>query len=59
VTAPIRGMEKDNFEIKPGLSKVLKLLSRIAPQLALHASSKPVEATVAQKASTSVQASVR
>ena len=46
VKAAIRGLEKDKLEIRPGLSQVLKLVSRIAPQLALNALSKPVQAMV-------------
>lgn len=35
VKISINGIQKNNFEIKPGLAKMLKLLSRIAPRFAL------------------------
>ena len=34
-TLAIKGMKRDVLEIRPGLSNVLKLLSRISPALAL------------------------
>ena len=30
----VRGIEKDVLEIRPGLSNILKLLSRVAPAFA-------------------------
>ena len=33
--AALRGLEKDVLEIRPGLSNVLKLLSRVAPGFGL------------------------
>ena len=53
VKSAIKGLRKDRLEIRPGLSKVIRLLSRLAPQLALNAFSRPVEAVVAQTASSS------
>jgi len=44
----IKGLEKDQLEICPGLSSVLKLMSRVAPQFILNQLSKPVEAMLAQ-----------
>lgn len=38
----IRGLERNQLEIRPGLSNVLKLMSRIAPQLILKRLSKSV-----------------
>ncbi len=43
----IAGLRKDQLEIRPGLSNVLKLMSRIAPQFMLHQLSKPVEKMLA------------
>ncbi len=48
VKVAIQGIQRDKFEIRPGFSKVIRLLSRVAPQLALHAFSRPVQAMVAQ-----------
>lgn len=42
VSQAIRGMERDHFEIRPGLSNILKLMSRIAPQFILKRLSKSV-----------------
>jgi uncharacterized oxidoreductase len=36
VKQSIKGIQKNNFEIKPGLAKILKMLSRIAPSFALR-----------------------
>ena len=35
VTEAIEGLRNDQLEIRPGLSKMLKLMSRIAPRFAL------------------------
>ena len=48
VKAAIHAIERDKFEIRPGLSNVLKLMSRVAPQIALKALSKPAEALAAR-----------
>ena len=48
VQQAIRGIQKDRLEILPGLSKVLRLVSRIAPGLAVKAASGPVDAMLAQ-----------
>jgi uncharacterized oxidoreductase len=48
VQQAIRGIQKDHLEILPGLSKVLRLVSRIAPGLAVKAASGPVDAMLAQ-----------
>jgi uncharacterized oxidoreductase len=40
----MKDLEKDQFEIRPGPSNILKLMSRIAPQLALNRFSKAVQA---------------
>ena len=44
----IAGFKSDRLEIRPGLSNVLKLMSRIAPGLMLKATSGPVDAMLAQ-----------
>ena len=48
VRQAIRGFQKDHLEILPGFSKVLRLVSRIAPGLAVKAASGPVDAMLAQ-----------
>jgi uncharacterized oxidoreductase len=48
VRQAIRGFQKDHLEILPGLSKVLRLVSRIAPGLAVKAASGPVDAMLSQ-----------
>lgn len=42
--ALIRAMQKNRLEIRPGISNVLKILSRIAPGVALKMLSRPMEA---------------
>ncbi len=44
VDQAINGLKADRLEIRPGLSNVLKLLSRVAPQFILNRLSKPVDA---------------
>lgn len=46
VDQAIRGLEKDHLEIRPGLSNILKLMSRIAPQFTLKRLSKSVESAL-------------
>jgi uncharacterized oxidoreductase len=48
VSQAIRGLEKDQLEIRPGLSNVLKLMSRLAPQFILNRLSRPVETMLAK-----------
>ncbi len=48
VSQAIKGLEKDQLEIRPGLSNILKLMSRLAPQFILNRLSRPVEAMLAQ-----------
>lgn len=48
VQQAIRGIQKDHLEILPGLSKVLRLVSRIAPGLAVKAASGPVDAMLSR-----------
>jgi len=47
VEQAIQGLRKDQLEIRPGLSNVLKLMSRIAPQFMLNQLSKPVDRMLA------------
>jgi uncharacterized oxidoreductase len=42
VAAAIKGMEKNHFEIRPGQSNQLKLMSRVAPEFILKQMSRPV-----------------
>jgi uncharacterized oxidoreductase len=44
----IQGMKKDVLEIRPGLSNILKLLSRIAPGFALNMLAKGNAASLAR-----------
>lgn len=48
VRLAIKGMQKDQLEILPGFSKVLKLMSRIAPNLMVKATSGSMDAMLAQ-----------
>ncbi len=43
VAAAVKGLESDKFEIRPGQSNQLKMMSRIAPEFILKQLSKPVE----------------
>jgi uncharacterized oxidoreductase len=42
VSVAIQGMEKDSYEIRPGISNVLKLMSRVAPNFMLRQLSRSV-----------------
>jgi uncharacterized oxidoreductase len=44
----IQGMKKDLLEIRPGPSNILKLMSRIAPGLALNMLAKANAASLAR-----------
>ena len=48
VEAAIAGLKKDRLEIRPGISNVLKLMSRIAPGLMLRALSGSVDGMLAR-----------
>ena len=48
VAEAIKGMEKDQFEIRPGQSNQLKMMSRIAPQFILNQLSRPVDRMLAK-----------
>jgi uncharacterized oxidoreductase len=43
VAHALAGLRKDELEIRPGLSNVLRLMSRVAPRLILSQLSKPAE----------------
>jgi uncharacterized oxidoreductase len=43
VTAAIKAMEKDRFEIRPGQANALKWMNRVAPQFILNQLSKPMD----------------
>jgi len=47
----IQGLQKDQLEIRPGLSNVLKLMSRLAPQFMLNQFSKSVDGMLAETTS--------
>jgi uncharacterized oxidoreductase len=44
----IDGIERDRLEIRPGLSNMLKIMSRLAPNFILQKLGKPVERMLAQ-----------
>ena len=46
VRRAIRGLKNDQLEIPPGMSNVLKLMSRLAPNCILKRLSKSVDATL-------------
>ena len=48
VRAALRGLEKDTEEIRPGVSNVLKVMSRLAPTLMLRQLSRPVARELAK-----------
>jgi len=43
VAAAIKGMESDQYEIRPGQSNQLKMMSRLAPEFILKQLSRPVD----------------
>lgn len=43
ISATIKGMEKDSYEIYPGVAKIIKIMSRIAPGFLLKQLAKPVD----------------
>ena len=43
VQAAIKGMKNDQFEIRPGQSNQLKLMSRMAPEFILNQMSRPID----------------
>jgi uncharacterized oxidoreductase len=45
-TLAISGMKKDVFEIRPGLSNVLRILSRLAPGFALNLVGQTAQASL-------------
>jgi len=51
VRQAIRGLRKDQLEILPGLSKVMKLMSRVAPNLMVKAASGSIDAMLARTTS--------
>src|SRR5215472_11251481 len=48
VRAALKGLEKDTYEIRPGVSNVLKVMSRLAPTLMLRQLSRPVARELAK-----------
>jgi uncharacterized oxidoreductase len=47
VAAAVKGMQNDQWEIRPGQANQLKLMSRIAPEFILKQMSKPVDRMLA------------
>jgi uncharacterized oxidoreductase len=50
VKATIKGVGQDHFEIRPGLSNMMKFMSRLAPQFMLNQLSKSVDKMLNQTA---------
>lgn len=48
VKVTIRGLEQDHFELRPGLSNMMKFMSRLAPQFMLNQLSKSVDKMLKQ-----------
>ena len=44
----IKGLVKDHLDIRPGLSNVLNILSRLAPQFAVNLLGKSVDSMLDQ-----------
>jgi len=47
VAAAVKGLQNDQYEIRPGQSNQLKIMSRLAPEFILKQMSKPVERMLA------------
>ena len=58
VRAALSGLEKDTEEIRPGVSNVLKMMSRLAPTLMLRQLSRPVARELAKTQLMGVQPEV-
>lgn len=43
VSLTVQGIEKNNYEIYPGMANVLKIMSRLAPNFVLNQMAKPVD----------------
>jgi uncharacterized oxidoreductase len=56
VNVAIRGLERDTYEIRPGTSNVLNLMSRLAPHFMFRQLSKPVARELAQASREEVHA---
>ena len=48
VSVAVKGLESDTYEIRPGVSNVLKLMSRLAPTFMLRQLSRPVAKELAK-----------
>ncbi len=55
VRAALKGLEKDTYEIRPGASNILKVMSRLAPTLMLKQLSRPVARELAKAQLTGVR----
>jgi uncharacterized oxidoreductase len=43
ITETIKGLKNDNYEIYPGIAKVIKIMSRLVPNFLLKQLAKPVD----------------
>ena len=50
VDVAIKGLRNNQFDIYPGLARVIKFMSRIAPSFLLKQMSKPVDAMLSRAA---------
>jgi uncharacterized oxidoreductase len=48
VEIAIKGLSNDIYEIRPGQSNMLKIMSRVAPQFILNQMSRPVDSLLAE-----------
>ena len=55
VSAVMKGLERDRYEIRPGTSNLLKVMSRLAPDLMLKQLSRSVAAELAKLQPTEVK----
>ncbi|MGY4539762.1 putative oxidoreductase [Mucilaginibacter sp. UYNi724] len=51
INVAIKGILNDNFEIKPGLAKILKVMSRLAPETMLNFFQKALQKGMSKKSS--------
>jgi uncharacterized oxidoreductase len=55
VRTALKGLARNTYEIRPGVSNVLKVMSRLAPTLMLKHLSRPVATELAKAQFTEVQ----
>ncbi len=49
VAVALRGIERDQLEIRPGQANQLKFMSRVAPEFILKQLSKPVDRMLSKR----------